>query len=268
MSDPESYEIFAVKYGSMVENRFRRDNFILADDHAAPMPIDYYVWAIRNENRTLVVDAGFDYAEAEKRGRTVDRLPRDGLEMLGIDADAVEDVIITHMHYDHAGTLDDFPAARFHVQDAEMQFATGRHMCQQPFAMAFTCDHVVGMVRRVFEGRVVFHDGDEEIAPGITVHKVGGHTMGMMFVRVLTKRGWVVLASDSTHFYENLEATKPFPIVYSVADMISGYDKIKAHAESGSHIIPGHDPLVLARYPALNSATEGIIGRLDVDPKG
>ena len=62
-------------------------------------------------------------------------------------------------------------------------------------------------------------------------------------------------------------ATKPFPIVFSVADMIAGYDKIKAHAESGRHIIPGHDPLVLARYPALNAATEGIIGRLDVDPQ-
>ncbi|MDP6343591.1 MAG: N-acyl homoserine lactonase family protein, partial [Alphaproteobacteria bacterium] len=175
MSNPETYKVYAIRYGTMA-NRKRHENFIIADPHDGDMPIDYFVWAIVNQNRSIVVDTGFEAKEAKKRNRKITRLPREGLEMIGIDAAKIEDVIITHLHYDHAGTLDDFPAARFHVQDSEMQFATGRHMCAQLFRMAFTCDHVVGMVRRLFEGRVVFHDGDEQIAPGITVHKVGGHT--------------------------------------------------------------------------------------------
>lgn len=266
MSHPETYELFAIRYATKAD-RQRRESFIMADAHDAPMPIDYFVWAIVNENRTIVVDTGFDHKEAAGRNRVLARLPREGLEMVGIDARKVENVIITHLHYDHAGTLDDFPAATFHVQDLEMNYATGRHMCQAPLGHAYSADHVCNLVRRVFDGRVAFHDGDEEIAPGISVHHIGGHTMGLQCVRVLTKRGWVVLASDASHFYENMERVSPFPIVYNVGDMLQGYGKMRRLAESPRHIIPGHDPLVLARYPAPQASLKDVVVRLDVAPK-
>ena len=109
--------------------------------------------------------------------------------------------------------------------------------------------------------------GDEEIAPGVSVHHIGGHTMGMQSVRVKTKRGWVVLASDACHFYENMEGKRPFPIVYNVGDMIEGWSKLQGLAESPRHVIPGHDPLVFQRYPAPKEALEGVVLRLDVEPK-
>tara|TARA_R110002167_G_scaffold139294_1_gene326847 strand:- start:8 stop:814 length:807 start_codon:yes stop_codon:yes gene_type:complete len=267
MSGTETYEVYAIRYGT-VHGRARRDNFIHTEDlHDAPMPLDYFIWAIVNENRTIVVDTGFDRKEGDKRGREIVRLPREGLEMIGIDAAKVEDVVITHLHYDHAGTLDDFPTARFHLQEREMQFATGRHMCQPTFGFPYTPDHICTMVHRVFEGRVAFHDGDREIAPGISVHLIGGHTMGVQCVRVLTRRGWVVLASDASHFYENMEAPSPFPLVYSLAEMVDGYDTMRALAESNRHIIPGHDPLVMQRYPALRDDVADVVVRLDVDPR-
>ena len=120
------------------------------------------------------------------------------------------------------------------------------------------------MVRHVYSGRVVFHDGDAEVAPGITVHKVGGHSRGLQCVRVMTATGPVVLASDSSHFYENFEKGKVFPITIDIADVLDGYNRLKALAASPRHIVPGHDPLVLQRYPALNSQTQGIAHRLDV----
>ncbi len=267
MSAADTYEVYAVKYGTM-QNRYRHDNFIMADDHAAPMPIDYFVWAIVNKERTIIVDTGFEPTEGERRGRKVIRLPREGLAMLGIDAAKVRDVVVTHMHYDHAGTLDDFPGARFHLNDLEMNFATGRLMCEAPFRHAFSVEHVCTMVRRLFEGRVVFHQGEEELAPGVSLHHIGGHTPGMQSVRVNTRRGWVVLASDSCHFYENMELSKPFPVVYHLDDMIQGWAKLRRLAESPQHVIPGHDPLVLKRYPAPKRALEGVVARLDVMPKG
>ena len=267
MSNPETYDVFAIRYGTYAARK-RAENFIITDLHESAMPLDYYVWAIVNENRTIVVDTGFDRAEAKSRQREITCLPREGLAMAGIDSTTVEDVIVTHLHYDHAGTLDDFPAARFHVQDSEMAYATGRHMMHTPFGYAYSARHVTAMVERLFEGRVAFHDGADEIAPGISVHHIGGHTMGIQCVRVLTKRGWVVLASDASHFYENMEAVAPFPIVYSVGDMVQGYDKMRRLAESGQHIILGHDPLVMARYPALSVDAAGTVVRLDVAPKG
>ncbi len=267
MSSADTYEVYAVKYGTM-EHRVRRENFIMADNHDAPMPMDYYVWAIVNKERAIVVDTGFDRDSARKRNRTMLRLPREGLALLGIEAAKVQDVIVSHMHYDHAGTLDDFPAARFHVNDRELAFATGRSLCHQPVRNSFEVEHVCTMVRRLFEGRVVFHDGAEEIAPGVSVHHIGGHTPGMQSVRVRTKRGWVVLASDACHYYENMERGRPFPTVYNVPDMLEGFAKLKRLADSPQHVVPGHDPLVMQRYPAPKSALRGAVARLDVMPKG
>ncbi len=267
MTTPESYDVFAIRYGRH-EARTRADNFIATDLHDTPMPLDYYVWAIVNENRTIVVDTGFDREEAARRDRSILCLPREGLAMAGVDSTTVENVIVTHLHYDHAGTLDDFPRATFHLQDAEMAYATGRHMARKPLCTAYSARHVTAMVERAFEGRVAFHDGDDEVAPGISVHHIGGHTMGIQCVRVLTRRGWVVLASDASHFYENMEAVSPYPIVYSVADMVEGYATMRRLAESDAHIIPGHDPLVMECYPPLGADVADAVVRLDVPPSG
>jgi hypothetical protein len=60
-----------------------------------------------------------------------------------------------------------------------------------------------------------------------------------------------------------MEQVRPCPIVYSVADMVAGYARLRALADSPGHVIPGHDPLVLARYPAPSGALQGIVARLD-----
>ena len=121
------------------------------------------------------------------------------------------------------------------------------------------------MVRNVYSGRVHFHEGDGEIVPGVTVHKIGGHSRGLQCVRVATGGGPVVLASDSSHFYENFETGKVFPITIDIGDVLAGYSRLVSLAGSRRRVVPGHDPLVLARYPALNAATKGIVHRLDAE---
>jgi glyoxylase-like metal-dependent hydrolase (beta-lactamase superfamily II) len=192
--------------------------------------------------------------------------PVDGLRAIGIDAAAARDVIVTHLHYDHVGNFALFPTATFHLQDMEMSYATGRHMGEAPFRNAYEVEEVVGMVRQVYAGRVRFHDGDTELVPGLSLHRIGGHTLGLQVVRVWTRRGWVVLASDASHFYANLEQTRPFPIVFHIGDMVQGYRRLRELADSDRHIVPGHDPLVMARYPAAGPGLDGIAVRLDVDP--
>ncbi|MEO8099136.1 MAG: N-acyl homoserine lactonase family protein [Acidobacteriota bacterium] len=261
----DTYEVYAIRYAH--HPRKASENFLGGDPHDGPMPIDFFVWAVVGAERTFVVDTGFDQAMARKRQRELFRTPADGLKLIGIDPATVRDVIVTHMHYDHAGCLDQFPQARYHLQDREMAFCTGRSMCHATTRFPFEGEHVASMVHRIFEGRVAFHDGDDELAPGVTVHHVGGHSLGLQVVRVRTKRGWVVLASDATHFYANMEQGRPYPVVVDVAEMLEGFQTIQKLAESPAHVIPGHDPLVLARYPAPNAGLEGIVARLDVMPK-
>ena len=261
MAKDEVYEVYAVKYAH--HERRVGENFIGGDPHDGPMPLDYFVWLVRGRGRELVVDTGFSAAVAARRGRNHLRCPTDGLRVLGVEAQAVKDVVITHLHYDHVGNFDLFPAATFHLQDDELSYATGRHMSHPVFSGAFDVEDVVGMVRNVYRGRVRFHDGDAELFPGISLHLIGGHTKGLQVVRVATRRGWLVLASDASHFYANMEQERPFPIVYSVADMVQGYARLRELAESPAHIIPGHDPEVLRRYPAPRAELEGIAARLD-----
>jgi glyoxylase-like metal-dependent hydrolase (beta-lactamase superfamily II) len=255
------YEVYAVKYAHHA--RRASENFIGGDPHDGPMPLDYFVWLIRGDGREIVVDTGFSRAMAAKRGRDHLRCPTEGLKLLGSDAKSVKDVVITHLHYDHVGNFDLFPAATLHLQEREMRYATGPYMCQSCFSGAFEVEDVVGMVRKVYAGRVRFREGDAELFPGVSLHLIGGHTMGLQVVRVATRRGAVVLASDASHFYANMEEVRPFPIVWSVAEMVDGYARLRALAESPEHIIPGHDPLVLERYPAPSRELQGIAVRLD-----
>ena len=262
------YEVLALRYAG-IAGRQRHENLLRVDPHLnSPMPMDFFIWVIRNEARTIVVDTGFDRAEGERRGRHlgVAHEPRECLRMVGVEAETVRDVIITHLHFDHAGTSKHFPNATFHLQDTEMAYATGRYMCHAEFTRPFTPEIVCDMVRAVFLGRVAFHDGDDEIAPNVTVHRVGGHTAGLQVVRVLTRRGWVVLASDATHFYENIETQNPFRVIYNLGDMFEAFRRLKILSPNPSGIIPGHDPLVLKRYPVFRAGFEGIIARLDVEP--
>jgi glyoxylase-like metal-dependent hydrolase (beta-lactamase superfamily II) len=259
----EIYEILAIKYAERL-SRTRGESFINADDHNTPHPMDFFVWVIRNKSRTIVVDTGFDTKEAAIRGRTIIQSPASALATIGIDASTITDVVVTHLHYDHAGTMGDFPTARFHLQAAEMQFATGPCMCQPYLKWPFSAEHVCEMVRNVYSGRVVFAEGDMEIAPGITVHKIGGHSRGLQAVRVMTSSGPVVLASDAAHYYETFELEKPFVIVADMEDMLKGYSAIKRLAGDARRVVPGHDPLVLKRYPPIISTSRGVVHRLDV----
>ena len=261
MSD--TYELYAIRYGH--HPRKSAENFIGGDDHDTDMPLDYFVWAIVGHEQTYVLDTGFDPEVARRRGRQAIRPIEAGLKAIGVEPGAVQDVIVSHMHYDHAGNLGAFPNARFHLQDAEMAYCTGRCMCHGMMRGAFEADDVSAMVHRVFEGRVQFHDGDAEFAPGITLHKLGGHTKGLQVARVKTARGHVVLASDATHLYANLEREHPFPVLADVGDYLEGLQTLRRLASSPRHIIPGHDPLVLTQYPAARPGLEGVV-RVDLEP--
>jgi len=265
MSD-DIHEIYAIRYAH--HDRRSPENFIGGDPHDILQPLAYFVWVIVGPHGRFVVDTGFDERMARERGRTIVKPVGEGLAALDVNPDEVADVIVSHMHYDHSGNHDLFPRARYHVQDVEMAYSTGRHMCQALIRFPFDAEDVVAMVRKVFAGRVVFHDGTEQLAPGLTLHRIGGHSKGLQCVRVRTQRGHVVLASDATHLYAHINEGRVFPVTYSVADTLEGYETIRKLADSADHVVPGHDPQVLERYPAARPALDQWIVRLDVAPTG
>lgn len=252
MNTLPEYEVFALRFAGMT--RRQTENFIFRDEHDGVVEMDFFVWLVRHGKTAILVDTGFGERGSKARGRPLDHCPIEALRHLDVDPAQIRDVVLTHLHWDHAGNLDKLPAATFHIQDAEASFATGRCMCEPVLRRAFSVDDVCDFVRRVYDERVRFHDGDAEIAPGVQLLHVGGHTKGLQAVRVHTARGWIVLASDAAHYYANMTRRIPFPVVIDVEQMLAGHQRLLKAASSPDHFIPGHDPLVLERYPHVDEA--------------
>lgn len=257
------WEVYAVKYADR-NARTRADSFIFDDNHDAPHAMDYFMWLLRRGAEVILVDTGYDADEAAARGRPIRLDPVAALAPFGIGPEDVSDIIVTHLHYDHAGGLHLFPNARLHLQAAEMAYATGPCMCHDTLRMPFTAGHICEAIRRLYSGKVTFYDGEAQVAEGVTVHCIGGHSRGLQCVRVRTQAGWLVLASDAAHFYENFMARKPFPIVVDLQDMLDGFATLERLASSPRLIVPGHDPLVRSLFPSNLSPD---IFRLDMGPE-
>lgn len=264
-NEPVCYEIYAIRYGVNVK-RTRGQNFILEARPTDALPLDFYSWVLIGGGKAIVVDTGMDPQKAAKHGHETLLSPVEAIRSLGVDTDAVETVILTHAHYDHLGHIDYFPHAHFHMQSEEMAYVTGPWMEKPWFRRAYEPDEIARLVHLLHAGRLTLHGRDETIADGVTVHWVGGHCAGQEIVRVRTRRGWVVLASDALHYYEEYERGIPFAVAFNLSDMIAAHDRIRELADTDDHVVPAHDPRIARLYPAAGPDFDGRIYRVDLAP--
>jgi glyoxylase-like metal-dependent hydrolase (beta-lactamase superfamily II) len=268
MQSLPEFEIYAIRYAK--QDLRDEGHMFLGGQHGKMVQgLDFFTYALKGGGRTWIVDTGMTDVQARRMGRDYQFLcrPSEALREIGIDAASEPDVILTHAHFDHVGTLEDYPKARFHIQDEEMLHITGRDMTHKPFRLAYHPDDVKALIDLVYADRMVFHDGDVEIAPGIEFLLVGGHARGQAVLRVHTRRGWVILASDAVHVYDETDAERPFAIFYDLAVMLEGYRRLNQLAGSRDLLIPGHDARVTKAYPPAAPGTEGRILRLDLPPR-
>jgi len=260
------YKIYAIRYGDR-DDRLRSQDFYLGDLHDGPHPMNYYMWAIVGDDRSAyVVDAGYRPDTAAKRGRNLLCDPLEVLGSLGVDVATQRDVILTHLHYDHMGHYGAFPKARIWTTDTEMAFWTGRYASRAGYSAIIEEEDILGLVALNFQGRVQFVDEVTTVAPGITLHPVGGHSPGLQMVRVETGSGAVLLASDAAHFYENFEADRPFTIMHSLVDMYRAFDVMHGLVDTPRNVVPGHDPITFERYRAASPDLDGFVVEITAEP--
>ena len=242
------WKVYVVLYGSRMAST---SVFLLGDLHDTPMPMNYYVWGLTNGEQTVVIDTGFNERTAKQRNREMLCTPMDGLAKVKIDARKVEHVVVTHLHWDHIGNWDQFPNATYYLQESELHFCAGRHAAYPVFKKSLEGDEIAGVVKLLYNGRVRLINGTVDILPGIRVHKVGGHTAGMQIVEVQTAQGTAVLASDASHSYRNFLENTPFPVLHDIPGVLDGYELMRRLASREDLVLPGHDPDVLNRFPAV-----------------
>jgi glyoxylase-like metal-dependent hydrolase (beta-lactamase superfamily II) len=161
-------------------------------------------------------------------------------------------VIVTHMHWDHADGMDLFPKARIWLQKDELQYYAGEAWQSPKTHGGIDAEDVLTAVKLNTQGRMGLVNGDaQEILPGITCYTGGRHTYASQFVTVNTEAGVVVLASDNMYLYENLEKHAAIGATLDAVSNLRAQDRMRQLAGSLRLIIPGHDPEVMKKFPAV-----------------
>ena len=267
MADTPIYEVYAIRYA---EQKQRPEGItFLGGDHAKIIRgLDFFTYVIKGTSGIFVVDTGFNSDLSGEGDREFLVEPAAVLSRIGIEPKAVETVLLTHAHFDHVGNLDDFPNARFLIHAEEMASITGPDMTYAPFRLAYHKRDVKRLIELLYEDRLSFcTEPVSNVAPGIEFHLVGGHARGQLVLRVHTRRGWIVLASDAVHLYEEVETERPFAIFHDLGKMIAGYRTCLALAGGMEGLISGHDPKVTDWYPAIAPEFQGVVLDLGSMPK-
>ncbi|MEV5712890.1 N-acyl homoserine lactonase family protein [Amycolatopsis mediterranei] len=268
MTAPEpDWRVFAIRYAER-EGVAADEVFLHATPSDEPRTMAYYLWLVTGPAGVFLVDTGFGCEVARLRDRE-DCLrgdPLDAVRALGVPPEELADVVLTHLHFDHCGELDRFPRARFWLQQREMAFWTGPNAQRPSFRRVVMSQDITAVAALNLDGRIRWVDGDVTIAPGLSLHHVGGHTAGMQVVRVVTGHGVVVLASDAAHYYANLAADRPYSALESVSGAHAAFDRLRELAGPAAHIVPGHDPAVLTRYPVAGPHLAGTAVELTAGP--
>ena len=206
------------------------------------------IWVLRGPT-TVVVDtsvpAGRRASEfiGEVLERTPDQEPPNALRLAGVDPGDVETVILTHLHWDHAGNCDLFPDASILVQDAELRYAIapGRF-----FRKAFLAPSSGWGIPPYLVPNLVPIHGEQEILPGLRVVPAPGHTPGSQAIIVDTAHGSFCIAGDAISTYENIDAELPPGYHVNVDDSMDSMDRLRAAAD---HLLPSHDYAVFSDGP-------------------
>src|SRR5215831_361014 len=247
---PATYEVYALSYG--VYPNFPVSGLIAGADQTRKIDLQMMIWLLKGSNgRNILVDTGC-YHENVVKGKGIQNLIKasEAVAKLGLKASDVTDVVITHMHWDHADGMDLFPNAKIWIQKDEYGYYTGAAWQKDGKHGGIEPDDVMTIVKLNTAGKVNLVDGDNvEIIDGVKVYTGGRHTFASQYVSVRASAGVIVVASDNMYLYENLEKHAPIAQTFDADSNLKAQDRMKQMASRPDLIVPGHDPEVFVKFP-------------------
>ena len=248
------YEIYAVKYAGPLISSVAM--VLWNTEWEKKIERNYYIWVIKGDSKTLIVDCGVAPALAKERQIPGYVNPVEVLARLGIDASKVKRVVITHVNFDHISGIELFPNATFYIQEKEFNFWIKDPIAKKPPFLKLS-DPVGNAYLAKLEGteRLILIKGDQVIFPGIELLLAPGHTPGLQAVAVNTAKGTAIVGSDCAHIFRNYEEEIPSCFIIDMVSWMKTYDKLKSRVSSFDLLFPGHDMKMSTQYPKV---AEGI----------
>jgi glyoxylase-like metal-dependent hydrolase (beta-lactamase superfamily II) len=245
-----AYEIYAIRYATLKD--FAVSGLVAGADKSRKMDIAMMFWLIEGGGRNILFDCGFYRDRFMRQWHPVDyEKPSLALQRAGLKPEDITDVIVSHIHWDHADGFDLFPKAKIWIQKEELEYYAGQAW-QGHRTTAADPDDILGLVKANIEGKVGLVNGDaQEIFPGITCYIGGKHTWQSQFIGVNTASGTVVLASDNVYLNENLERHLPIAATLDPESNLHAQDRMKQMAASPKLIVAGHDPAVMKDFKEI-----------------
>lgn len=242
------YEVYAIQYGGL--KGVPVNALVAGADPVRKVDTAFMLWMIRGHGHTILVDAGFHREQFLSQWHPVDYVePSLAIARLGVEPEDVTDIVITHLHWDHADGVDLFPSAHVWIQEDELRHYAAEAHAKPSNAGVFEDDlRVLDELDK--QGKVTLIRGDDQtIFPGIVAYTGGKHTFQSQFVGVTTSVGTVILASDNVYLYENIDRHAPITGALDAASNLRAQDRMKQLVANVRFIIPGHDALVMTRFP-------------------
>jgi glyoxylase-like metal-dependent hydrolase (beta-lactamase superfamily II) len=213
---------------------------------------NYYFWCLRGEGPPVLVDCGVGPDMARDRAVNGYANPAEMVERIGLKAEKVQHLVLTHLHWDHANGVSLFPNARFYVQETEYRFWLEDPASKRP-PFQYLADPSATAHLASLEGtdRLCLLDGDAEVLPGIRCLLAPGHTVGLQAVAVDTAEGVAVLAADCAHTFRNLREDWPSALIVDLVGWMHSFDKLRAAVSRPDLLFPGHDARLASDYPEV-----------------
>jgi glyoxylase-like metal-dependent hydrolase (beta-lactamase superfamily II) len=247
----DHYQVYAVKYLDSTTGSAK--NAAVGANPNDSVRNCFMVWLLkRDDGRTILVDAGYIDTAAVTNNKYV--RPDIVLQSMNVYPSDITDIILTHPHWDHIGGITLFPKAKIWMQKADFEYYVSGKWQEDGHAWGFTKKNIPDILNVKSEGRLNLVEGDSiEIMPGIRAFTGSRHSFENMYLMINSnsENDRIILASDASWFYYNLDKLLSVPLFIDSAAYIKALKRMKTMVADPDLIIPGHDDLVFSKFPRV-----------------
>jgi glyoxylase-like metal-dependent hydrolase (beta-lactamase superfamily II) len=251
------YEVYALK---ITERPTDTPKIFYNMGFGEKVTMAFYFWLVKGENRNILVDTGISMEEMECR-KISGPTREDMLSRINVRPEEIDTIVLSHLHGDHFAQPEIYPNAEFYVQRKEVEFWSGEVL---GFAAINKPDFLHGKSSVQLEAfeklnldeRVRFLDGDSDIYPGLSTIFTGGHTPGHQAIKIETAKGPIVLCVDFLETYKNIDERIPVGSYFNLVEWMYSFSRIERMRFPSGALIPGHDVLLMDRFPKV---AEGVV---------